>query len=131
MWGELARCNLVILDIPHERRFAQSLHDGVIVHQDRRLVLADRGDRLVQQRGQIESVALPIAGQILAAGFDRTVGVDAPRTTDADERREPKLVFLGRLGQAFEHADQAVDGLLAARLFIAMAPQLELADLGF
>jgi len=101
------------------------------VHEDRGLALADFGDGIVQAGGQVECIALPIAGQILSAGLDRAVGVDASRTADADERRQFKLVFLGGLDQPFQHADQTVYCLLAARLLIAVPPQLELTDFGF
>jgi hypothetical protein len=49
----------------------------------------------------------------------------------ADEWRQFEFVFLGGLDQPLEHADQTVDGLVAARLLVAMPPQLELADVGF
>src|SRR5499427_1030262 len=60
-------------------------------------MFANLGDCLVKPGGQIECSAFPITRQILAAGFDRTVGVDAARTADADEGRELSLSFLAAL----------------------------------
>lgn len=58
---------LVVL---HKRNFAQALHHAVIVHQNRRVVIADSGDRLDQAGGQVELAALPIARQVLCALLD-------------------------------------------------------------
>src|SRR5262245_10792175 len=49
-----------VLGVLHERPLAQSLHDRVVVHEDRGLVLADGGDRLAQLGRQMESLAFPV-----------------------------------------------------------------------
>ena len=76
----------------HERRFAQTLHHGVVVHHDGRLVIADPRYRFNKICGQIEAAAFPVSRQVLRAGFDRAVGIDFARATDADERREPQTL---------------------------------------
>src|ERR1700726_1530727 len=48
-----------VVHVLHERHFGETLHHGVIVHQDRGIVLADPRDRLDQARRQIEFAALP------------------------------------------------------------------------
>jgi len=58
------------LDVVHGRYLAQSLHDGIVVHHDRRIVVVDFGDGLVNDGWQAETAALPIARQILAAGLN-------------------------------------------------------------
>src|SRR6185369_17106222 len=51
--------------IAHERSLAEPLHDGVIVHQDRGLVLLDVRNGLVQRQRKVEALGLPVAGQVL------------------------------------------------------------------
>src|SRR6476620_1550486 len=76
------------LDVLHEGDFGKSLHHAVIMHQHRRVVLADLRNPFHQTCGQIELAALPIARQVLRTLFDRAVLVDDAGTGDADEWRE-------------------------------------------
>ena len=72
-----------------------------------------------------------LPGRFLSAGFDRAVGVDSARAADADERSKPQFFLLRPVDQALQHLDQALDGLLAIELFVAVPPQLELPHFGF
>src|SRR5205814_9691195 len=85
---------------------------------------------IVEARWQVEGVCFPIARQVLRSTVDRAVLFDPARTADADEGRELEPVLFGALDQFPQHLDQLIDGLVAAELFVAVAPQLEFPDGG-
>ena len=116
---------------PHERRFAQALHHGIVVHHHRGFGVADARYGLAQDRRQIEFAAFPIAGQVLRAAVDRAVFLDDAGTADADERRHADAFAFCRRDQAFEHLDQIFDRVFALHVgLVAVAPQRKFPDIG-
>ena len=81
--------------------------------------------------GRLNLLLSQLPGRFSSAGFDRAVGVDFARATDADEWSQPQFFLLRPVDQPLQHLDQAVDGFLAIELFVAVPPQLELPHFGF
>jgi hypothetical protein len=117
-----------VLEILHERHFAQALRDAVIVHQHRGVVTADLRDRLDQCGRQVELAALPVAGKILRTFLDAAVLLDDAGARDADERRKLEAFFVSLLDQALQHLCQLLYCGLARRLLVGMTPQLRFPD---
>ena len=73
----------------HEGDLAETLHDGVVVHQSHRLLSADLRNRPTEAGWKIETIALSIAWKVLSAPIDTAVRLDVARTPDTDERSQP------------------------------------------
>src|SRR5438552_2948729 len=86
-----------MVDVLHERQLAESLHHGIVVHNDYGIVILDLGNLFTQQAGQIEAFVLPVARQVLSSALDRAIRQDDSGTSDADERRQLEPVLVGRL----------------------------------
>ena len=81
------------VDILHERRFAQTLHHGVVVHDDEGRLAAYFGNRLAEFLRQVEMLALPVAaGQVLATAVDRAAGEAALAPFDLRDVLEAGLL---------------------------------------
>ena len=78
----------------------------------------------------MEAVALPVAGQVLAALEDGAAFVDQAGAADADERRELHLLLLRALDQLDEHRGDPLDRLVPRRLVVAVPPVHALPDVG-
>jgi len=87
-----------VVQAAHEGRLAQSLNDGVVMHQDRHFMPADGWNCIAQELRQIEALVLPIAGQVLPSLFDRSVLTDQTWASNAYERGELQAVLLPRRG---------------------------------
>src|SRR5262249_12461546 len=91
-----------VADVRIVGHFAQSLNHRIVVNQDERFVAADPRHVRGQGGGEIESLAFPVAGKILATLEDRPMLVDEARTADTDERSQLQFIFgraLDQLGQ--------------------------------
>ena len=104
------------------RQMAQALHDGVIVHHDHGLVIADRWNAFSDRSGKVETAALPITGQILRAARDTAVRLDDTGAADANDRRQGKLLLLRALDQRLQQFRQMLDGLGARDFLVGMTP---------
>src|SRR5438034_10571051 len=123
------RKNTPALHIVHRWTFAQALHDGVVVHDDKGVVLLDFRDVFDQDARQIEILSLPVARQILAAAVDPAVGSDQAGAYDPDKGRQSQLFLLRQSDQALEHVDQCFHCIRAADFFlVGMPPSLALQD---
>ena len=76
--------NRPALAVLHTRQFAQALHHGVVVHDDHRFGFSDLRDARLDRAGQMEALALPIAGKILTAAINRAILADDARAADPD-----------------------------------------------
>src|SRR5262249_2452159 len=99
------------LQVLHEWHLAQPLHHRVVVQQHRGIVLADRRDLLAQRGRKIESLARPVARQVLRAAIDRAVLLDLARTADADEWRDLVALLVGVGDQLLQHCGELLDVL--------------------
>src|SRR4026207_1940117 len=81
------------VDILHEGNFAEALNDRIVVHDDRRVEVADPGYGFKQSCGEIEAAALPVARKVLRPTFDRAVRIDDSGASDADERSEVQTLL--------------------------------------
>lgn len=70
--------------ILHDRDLTQTLDDRIIVHQYQGLVWADLRDRLTQTDGKVETMTLPIAGEVLCAAVDGTARFDDAGAADSN-----------------------------------------------
>jgi hypothetical protein len=61
---------------------------GVVMHQDRGVMIANLRYRRGYAFRQIEFTALPVAGQVLRSFSDRAVRPNHTRTSDPDEGSE-------------------------------------------
>ncbi len=122
--------NAPLRDVAHEAGLAQALHDGVVVHDDQRILAMDSRNRPNHAGRQVEVRALPVAGQVLRAARDRAVRADDARAGDADERREPEFFGLGRADELAQHGDQRLDRLVPLRRVIGVAPTLRFPNFG-
>ena len=113
-----------MLDILHERQFAEALDDSVVVHGHDGVVLADLRRHLADALDQVEAAARPVAGQVLRAAIDRAVRLDQAGTTDADEGRDAQAFLGGVPDLLAQHLAEPLHRLLTARLLVGMAPEL-------
>src|SRR5438105_1993077 len=119
------------LHIVHRWTFAQALHDGVVVHDDKGVVLLDFRDIFDQDARQIEILSFPVARQILAAALDPAVGGDQAGTSDPDKGSQSQLFLLCHGDQFLEHVGQLRDCVRTADPFlVGMPPAFALPDGG-
>src|SRR5579863_769582 len=74
--------------ILHKGNLAQSLHHGIVMHDHNGFVISQARNGGTQFVRQIEARAFPIAGQILASRFYRTVRLYLSGAANADEGRQ-------------------------------------------
>src|SRR6185503_7378232 len=119
-----------VLYILHPGQLAESLHDGIVVHEDYSVVIADPRQRLAQSLRQIETLRLPVAWQVLATALDRAVGANHARTANADERRQRQPILVGSLDEIEQERDQLFHCILALWRVVAVPPELQAMDAG-
>src|ERR671925_620708 len=92
------------------------------------LVRANALDLFEDTVRQVETVAFPIAWQVLRAGLDRAVVTDEPRASDADDGCKLKAILLGQHNMLLQHLNETPHGPVSVRLLIVMAPELRGVD---
>src|SRR5581483_7104488 len=117
-----------MLNIAHERNLAEALDHRVVVDKDHGLVTVDLRDCLPECGREMETVAGPIAREVLHATIEGSVLVNQSRTTDADEGRDVDVISVRAGNQFFEHADELPDRFVAAKLVIGVPPQFQFPD---
>ncbi len=85
----------------HVWQLAQSLDDGVVVHDDHSFLVANLGHVLADERRQLEVLGLPVAGQVLSAALDGAVLVNGAGAADADDGCERQRVFSAQAESSF------------------------------
>jgi hypothetical protein len=85
-----------LLHVLHGRDLAEPLHDGVVMHDDRRFEFANRRNCFDQTGGKIETRACPIAGKVLSATVNRPVRLDLAWAANTDKGRKAQLSFSAR-----------------------------------
>src|SRR5689334_702845 len=112
------------LHVLHEGDFRKPLNGAVIMHDNRRVMVADLRDRLDKTCRQVEFTAFPITRQVLRPLLNRSVAVDHARARDADKRRELESLLVGLPDQILQHLYKPLYGSFPARLVIRVPPQL-------
>src|SRR5262249_57391808 len=108
------------------------LDDGVVVHNNRGVMVVDLGHGLSQRMGQIEALAIPSSRKILCAALNAATVGDKAWAAYADKWSQGELFFLSLLNQLFQHGHQLAYRVVAAELLLfRMAPQFESPYLGF
>jgi hypothetical protein len=82
-----------LLHVLHGRYLAESLHHGVVMHDDRGFEFADGRNCFDQTAGKIKAGACPIAGEVLSAAVNRPVGLDLAWAANTDKGRKAQFSF--------------------------------------
>src|SRR5262245_9215445 len=75
--------------------------------------------------GRLKLSLSQITRKVLCATVNRAVGLNAPRTTDADKGGQAQPCIFGARNEFLEHLDQFVHGLVTRRLLVGVSPLVQ------